>query len=72
MLAVTGTEHIDNTAQVKNYNTRETFESTALSISSKMGHTKIVELLIGAKADVNKCDQVSKHRGFQFFIRSRN
>ena len=65
MLAMAGSYHVNDMARV--YTEDENFfKSTALATSSENGHTKVVELLIGAKADVNKCDDVSKHQEFQF------
>jgi ankyrin repeat protein len=60
MLAAAGSERVNDMAQAENDFGR-TFESTGLVESCKNGHVKVAELLIEAKADVNKCDQVSKH-----------
>ena len=57
MLAVAGSERVNDKAEVDN-DYGGTSECTGLTISSENGHLKVVELLIGAKADANKCDEV--------------
>ena len=57
MLAAAGSERVNDTAEVEN-DCGGTSECTGLTLSSENGHVKVVELLIGAKADVNKCDEV--------------
>ncbi len=59
MMTAAGCERINDTLRVGDKDDEETvFETTALLFSSGNGHTEVVELLIGAKADVNKCAQV--------------
>jgi ankyrin repeat protein len=65
ILVVTGCEHVNDTLQVREDDEDDDdddeqtfFETTALVESSRNGRTEVVELLIGAKADVNKCNQV--------------
>ena len=58
MMAAAGCEHVNDTLHVRVV--EEIFsEKTALMESSTNGRTEVVELLIGAKADVNKCNQVN-------------
>ena len=53
MLAAAGSERINDMNQGGNL---------AMTASSDNGHVKVVELLIRAKADVNKCNKVGQDR----------
>ena len=64
MLEAAGCEHIDDTLRLRN-SEGNICETTALVQSSLKGHTEVVELLIGAKADVNKCNEVDFGEGIQ-------
>ena len=60
MLALAGSERVDDISKYENED-GETCQATALIESSDKGCKQVVELLIGAKADVNKCNKVSLH-----------
>ena len=60
MLAAAGSERINDVLRCEDED-GEKFDTTGLIQSSWKGQMKVVELLIGAKADVNKCNKVNLH-----------
>jgi tRNA 2-selenouridine synthase SelU len=58
MLLSVGGERVNDTLRIRRVGTETFYDTTALIRSSVCGRTEVVELLIGAKVDVNKCNQV--------------
>ena len=60
MLVAAGSGRLDDISKCEDEDGK-IWDTTALIESSLKDHTEVVELLIGAKADVNKCAQVRLH-----------
>ena len=58
MLAAAGTKRVNDIISYKKAG-HARYDGTALVTSCEKGYTKIVEILIGAKADVNLCAEVT-------------